>query len=1049
MKPDESTSDDVRKEIEELRPRAKAGDPEAQIEIAGKLLDAIRKGKITRQEGNGDAFRWVRTAEINPKLTDEQRKALAETLLHHLSSRATLQIVTRLLNYVYRHGEGIVRGQAALTLGKALNWRLFKHSRRHGRLEWIKETLRDIARSLVWFRRAARCGNAMGAVSLYEYYLCGTGVLANDEKAHYWKNQATELNAGHSLANYAVHTRMENIESRNRLIQNDFESAREQLFQAESENSVREAMDKLMKSAIEGYAPAITLWCAEVLDTGQKASLAMAKVFLRDAIRQGHPAALALAGECLLTGGRGVRQDIKLARQLLDRAVALGNAHALAIKCRCAIEGLGEPQNSSKGWQLWMQAKKLAMTQNDGRGLYELFLLRKGMENIDAVQLLRLAAEAGNVRACLRLGRSYYQGWDVPVDRMEARIWLQKAAFRRNLAAQYTFSELLRTKEFKDQEQRIRWLEKALHAGSYRAGIVLGMIRMNGNSSHMQNWQEAERLFRRFCPLEPETGYSDSIITHFLAKPMAKRSERDRRFLNRARDYLRNNEPARAAHLFRTEDPDFAAECEAMCLKEDPKQDTDFEIWLKELKISISKAESDWQSVDKALRRRAGEELVRWARFLSSPHGRSILRAARHTAERPDAMEVVSRCYWRAAQTLLQGKDLTTDTKKSLDDWINCALKPYHLSEPMDPCPDFIREVAFFCCQNIKNMKEIGLSPATITLGHKVAANRFGDKDALKWLISNPFDKYCSTTYLWNAVDAKIPLALRLEADRISSKSFISPKAQQKAQAEIAKLLMEAAEGGDAEAQCRQGETLLKDKSPEDWRNQACEWFLKAANQGHERATVHLGQLFAEEKPMEAIQWLKKVAKNTEADAALRASAECELGKLYLRRQQLADAANHLRTAAQNNNRAAMKLLALEPNLRGTLSDEEIQKWCLSLLKQKETDGQDDKSFRSQVLTRLGQVAKSKTERADWFRQAAEAGDGPGAYEWARCLLFDGKLQEANTWFQEAQKRCQGHLLAAQADAWYKCVYSMIFEPIPPVPAQKRRELFIKTEPRP
>jgi TPR repeat protein len=373
-------------------------------------------------------------------------------------------------------------------------------------------------------------------------------------------------------------------------------------------------------------------------------------------------------------------------------------------------------------------------------------------------------------------------------------------------------------------------------------------------------------------------------------------------------------------------------------------------------------------------------------------------------------------------------------------------------------CPDFVREVAFFCCRNTNQMQELGLSFNTIVLGHEVAALRFDDKTALKWLIENNANEHLRRSrtriYLQKAVDEKIPLALRLEADRISSKSFISPKAQQKAQAEIAQLLQEAAEGGDAEAQCRQGETLLRNKTPEDWRHRTCEWFLKAANQGHERATVHLGQLFAEEKPMEAIRWLKQVAENPEADASLRASAECELGKLYLRRQQLADAANHLRTAAQNNNRAAMKLLALEPNLRGTLSDEEIQKWCLSLLKQKETDGQDDKSFRSQVLTRLGQVAKSKTERADWFRQAAEAGDGPGAYEWARCLLFDGKLQEANTWFQEAQKRCQDHLdgnrdLAAQAEAWHNCVYSMISEPIPPVPAQKRRELFIKTEPRP
>jgi hypothetical protein len=1023
MKPTESMPNDSRKELEDLRARAKAGDSAAQIEIVEKLLPGIRRGAITPREGHGDAFRWVRTAEINPDLTDGQRVELAETILRHQSSRTTLRIVTRLLYYVYRHGEDIEKGYAALTLGKALNWRLFEHSRRHGQLAWIKEPSRDIARSLVWFRRAVRCGNVSAAIALYEHYLCGTGVLANEDKARYWKNRAQELIERKSLSPFVMRGRMENVESRKCMIQKDFESAKGQLFQAESENSVREAMSELLKVANEGYAPAITLWCEEVLDTGQKASFAMAKIFLRDAIRQGHPAALALAGGCLLTGGRGVRQNIKLARKLLERAVQLDNAYALALQCRCALAGWGEPKNLSKAKRLWSEAEKKAMAQGDGQCLYELFLLGNAITDIDSFPLLRPAAEAGDVRACFEIGRRYRRGLDVPDDREEAKRWLQKAAFRHHPTAQYELAKLLAIGE---KAHAVHWFEKAMLAGIARAGIELGILRLTRNPGILQNWQEAERLFRRFCPLNPDIipTYYIRIVSHFQrkkhfqTKPAAKQSERDQRFL----DWMREYHLAQATHL-----------------SLDKKVWNDFEKQLQELKTEISKAEFGWQADDEELRQTSGKTFIKWARWFSS----SASKTFRLKAPKNDFQEIRSRCYWRAVQTLLKQKDLTADEKKSINYWTSKGLAPYRFlqQKSTDPisAPDFIREAAFFCCQNINNLQALGLSFNTIMIGHEVAALCFNDKKALTWLIENN-----AGGFLQKAVDAKIPLALRLEADRISSPSYIFPSLR----TVVAKLLLEAAEGGDAEAQCRQGETLLKNKIPEDWRHRACEWFLKAANQGHERATVHLGLLFAEEKPMEAIRWLKKVAKNAEADASLRTSARCELGKLYLQLQQPADAADHLRTAAQNGNRAAMRLLALEPCLRGPLSDEEIQQWCLSLIKQENTDNPEDKGPRGQLLTRLGRLEKDKHKRAEWFRQAAEAGDGPGTYEWARCLLFDGKLQEADTWFQEARKRCsENHRdLAAQASSWHNCLFSIISYSIPPEHVEKMRKMLLPTD---
>ena len=1078
MKSGTSKLDDFLKEHEELRARAKAGDPAAQIEIAGKIFAAVKKGEISARDGNPDAFRWVRTAEINPVLTDEQRVQLAEILLKDDKgnetnpSLATFRKAKRLLDHAYNHGTVITRGRAAEMLGDAYDGKLFswhKWTKRtfdgkqfSTQLEWTwtKRTLRDIPRSLVWFRRAAHCGNVWGAIKLFRHYYLGIGVLANANKARYWQERAEEIISGEQ-SQYAELARlqMKDIEHGSRFTtQKQFELAKEELTKAESEDSVSTALRNLETYANEGYAPAMELWCAEILNTKLKGSFTIAKVFLHEAVRQGHPAALATAGRWLLKGGGGVRQNIQLAQYYLNRSAMMGDAEALALLCGCTLVGWGRHKQPMKARELWKQAEKQAAKQNNnGRCLYELFFLKQGLDQSDSISLLRAAAEAGHVGACYEIGLRYRRGLGVRKDLDEALFWLQKAAFRRHPSAQYEVSRCHGKKG-----EAIPWLEKALCAGITLAGIELGRWRIKGKvHCLMPNWQEAERLFRRFCPLHPRMGYQNDIIKHFLAKPMAKRSERDHRFLERARDYLRKNDPGQAAILFASENPDFAAECHR--LSQNILEGDAIGQQAKELGGILSQAESHWQSDNEELRHRAGETFIKWARYLSSPAGRKFQRKHYLHPTTEETEEMVSRCYWRATQMLLRESDLSNlplDTKKTIDDWVRCALKPYcrpYRYRPHDSTnsmigndvPDFIREAAFFCCRNTKAMDEIGLSLQTIGKGCQVAVG-FGDKKALIWLIENirkatfPIImggdlKIQTASYLRMGVDAKIPMALRMEADRIASDH---PILESNTENRVAELLREAADLGDAEAQCRQGEMCLHEKKP-----QAKEWFLKAANQEHERAIMHLGQLLSEESPGEAIDWLQKLAENPEADIGLRTIAKSELGKLYLGRQEMAIAARYLRTAAQNNNRTAIKLLALEPGLRGVLSDEEIRVNCLSLLKEEDDDGSIGKDIRCQVLTRLGQVEKDKSKSAVWFRQAAEAGDGPGAYEWARCLLFgDGcpqNFQEAGKWFREARKRCEGSgnpELAGHARSWLLFLLAMNDKGLDSIPPEQRKE---------
>lgn len=1020
MAADKSNANGFLKEIEELRALAKAGDPEAQIEIAGKLFAAVRRGAITARDGNPDAFRWVRTAEINPATTEEQRLHLAEILLKDDKgnwtnpSPATFQKAHRLLSHAYKQGANDIRGKAARLLGEFYG-RPFS-SRGH--------QFRDIPQSFEWFRRAADVGNAMSALILGIKYLDGLGVLENPEEGRKWLKKCKELCRGNpDLATEIACQRVEESLGKRSAEQTRFQNARKTLREAESEVSVSEAMSILRDLANNGYAPAMVLWSAEIYNTRQKKFYHDAKTYLRDAVRQGHPEALAFAGRWLLTGGRGVRQNIKLARELLSRAAELDNVTALAHLCRCAIRGLGEPKNRAKARKLLGQAERQLKYQPLGSAYYEAYLHNLALYDRANFVFLREAAEIGDVRACFSLARRYRLGWRVPVDRKEALKWFQRAAFRQHPLASYEMAG------FDETGPETPWLARAMSANVFQAGVFLGLCFLKGNSGIPCNWREAERLFRRFCPLLPSQGYEDEIIIHFLDKPLSVRSDRDRRFLERVRASLRNCEPARAARLFRTEDPAFSAECESLAADREKAQD-DFDELLQVMENQLAKAESDWHSDAEEVRMRAEDLFEQRARYFLRPKGQQFFKFIKERAvERPEIREVFFRCFWRAVQKYLQKGPRSEDTQKTINQWIRWAFELYcrkHGDDRLRPAeadtyPPILREAVSDCCGNVEKLERAGLSRKTIFLVHEFGGH-LRDERALTWLVQNGGG--WAGMWVPIAAAAKIPIALRVQADRIPGDTK-----------EKHALLREAAELGDPEAQCRQGEALLQEKKQDNWRQQAKEWFLKAAAKGHGRAAMQLGQLLAKESQEEAEGYFKQVVENPKADDSLRTSVECELGKLFLQRREWATAALHLKKAAQNDNCAAMELLALEPNLRGTLSDDEIREWCLAWLDLPGTAGENNGQvleylgvktvgeIGGRVLTRLGRVAKDKHESADWFRKAAEAGDGPGAYEWARCLLYgDGcerDYSEAEKWLRKAWNILDGNSdLKAYASAW-------------------------------
>ena len=1047
MKAEEPMPNTTRGEIEQLRVLAKAGNPEAQIEIAGKLFAAVNRGKIAVRDGNPDAFRWVRTAEINPALTDEQRVHLAEILLKDDNgdwvhpSRATFLKAKRLLDHAYWHGPNDIRGKAARLLGEFYE-RPFS---------FRGYPFRDIPRSFVWFRRAARVGNAKAALKLGINYYDGLGVLENRKLAHKWLKKCKELCRANP--DPVVEIMCQQVEGERKFVvpKEKFRESQETLIQAEYEYAVSKAVTGLRNLANMGYAPAMVLWSSEIYDTCQKKFYNEAKTYLRDAVRQGYPDALALAGRWLLTGGRGVRQDINLARKLLDRAATLGNATALAYLAHCALNGWKTPPHQVEiANELWQRARK-QMGKNDGRCHYELFILKKPTNQISSLPLLRKAAEAGDVRACTILGERYRRGRGVPIDKNEAERWLEKAAYRQHPRAQYEYSQ-----ECANEMEELLWLSKAMNAGVAKAGVKCALRFLGCSPGILRNrWEaerDAERLFRRFGPLCPELGYGDVVIKHFLSKPLSKRSSRDIRFLDGARAFLREKNPARAARLFMTEDPTFAAECQALASENENLEVTD-EKRLQDMEIQLAEAESEFQSANDEMRIRAKRTFRHWAGYFLQPSGRKIFESIRER-KRMEIREMFFRCFWRGVQTYWPYYALSEDTQKRINTWIEMALVLYcekgekhHRPEPADTYPAILREAIRYCCENIKVITRAGLSQENIVLVHEFAGNLLDEK-ALAWLVQNNVD-----VKRWESIasDAKIPWAMRMRADRISARladaqeergveePLIALWSRHSDQEEVSRLLREAAEKGDPIAQYRQGETLVQRKKPGQWREEAMSWFQKAASESEGTATLpspadrtrvrlhaamRLGQLLLPKSPDEAMTCFKKAAQASNAD--LRTSAEYEMGKLFLMRGDLVSAASHLKNAAGNNIPDALELLVLEPQLQSLLSEDEIRAWGLALLNREHIAAPIGKDIRGRVLTRLGRLEKEKTQSAEWFRQAAEAGDGPGTYEWARCLLYgdgcDRNFPEAEKWLHIAWKRCNGtdrnSNLAAYISTW-------------------------------
>ena len=1021
----------------ELRARAEAGDPAAQTSWARLLLYGDKDSGVQRDRNQ--ALRLFRRAARKGHAESGYELGLAIVHSRNLTERNAIPWFV----LAYRNGDAKIRRQAAEQLGRLYG----------GPLEIDPmggPSLRSIPGSLVWYRRAARLGSETAKLHLIETYRLGNGVLRNDDKAKPWFAEVFGPDEPFSGGTPSIVSTLGKVrrvhpwrDLRQEAAQRDETVAKavRTIREAESEESVRQAMDELEKLCRNGFAPAIAAWVEEIADTQQWNRWREAKTYLLDAVRQGHPDSLVLAGRWLLTGGLGVEQDIPRARALLDRAAKAGSVSALVELGDCARRGLGEPKDVEKAKRLVERAGEMG----NGRGWFLRSIMEVSWNEAVASGLLRKAAELGNVYGCRRLGGCYRTGTGVSANDGESEVWLRKAAVRGYPAGQYEYGLLL--DKLDRYGEAVLWLERALMGGMPNAGVGLGYFRLRGmiqlggtkqpgRSCVLRDWSAAEHLFRRYCPCSKNLGLSRLVLEHFWSKPETCRTDRDRRFLEWFKREALSTDPGRWADVFREKDPAFARLCAEEAGKR--KKGNPFEETFRRFAETAAKAEDDWNSVDKVLRRESGKSFMELAkeaskRAFSSGFERYLDNKNRPLNARPDEDRILlARCFWRAAQASFRKNDLPKDAKIRIGNWILRALDPFSYLKirlkKIDP-PPFVRDAASFAW---KNAKQYGLSERDAKNACQIATE-LGDKEALLRMA----ERTTFSPWLSRAVDAGIPAAMRIKADRILAEGDANPTKKEWAE----ELLRKAADGGDPEAQCRLGEKLRDKAALDNDRRRAVAWFGKAAENGYGRAMLLLGRCllegFGTERNAErALEWFEKAVVSKSDDPAIQAEANFEAGRLLLDSGNTRMAVWRLKAAADKDHRAAMAVLALDPRMNDAIPNDDIVAWCNVLRKITDFGTADGRRLLGRVFTRLGRTplgiqtpAKRLPWRAHLFRQAAEAGDGPGAYEYARCLLFgDGVPQDrraAMQWLREAERLCGGlpgddGRLAAFAGAWLK-----------------------------
>lgn len=352
-------------------------------------------------------------------------------------------------------------------------------------------TTPDPGQAIMWFERSASAGHSWSKLELAKMHLNGTGAPRDVDKALELAGDA----ANDGLAD-AMHFIAEIYAPVND-IRPDRDEALVWHRKAAELGNADSALIIGMVTLMKGNVDEGVKWLWRAVDGG---SIAAGK----------HLGYLYFKGES--ESGGGVPKDERLGIRLTLQAAERGDAEAQQLMARIYIngaEGVDVDEVRAVEWLRLSAAQGNAVSQTD---LGLMYAMGKGVaQDFDeAAKWHRRAAEAGNPAGQFFLALAYYDGLGVPVDRDEARKWMEKAAAGGHRQAEGALAAWIGTApqssqgapqsaapgsegpEADDMEQRLASLRKLAEDGDveamWRLSLELFDTQDSAHAAEMVKW---------------------------------------------------------------------------------------------------------------------------------------------------------------------------------------------------------------------------------------------------------------------------------------------------------------------------------------------------------------------------------------------------------------------------------------------------------------------------------------------------------------------------------------------------------------------------------
>ena len=395
---------------------AEAGDPEAQVNLAGFLLqgvlfeknqeEAARWGQRAAERGNAAAEDLL--GRLYAAEGVKQDYSQARIWLRRAAGHGSLSAYDALAQ-MYRDGDGLTQNASeAFAL-----YRVAAEKRYAPAMFSLGELLengvgvqRDLGQAVQWYRRAAEQGDAWGQARLGYLYYAGIGVPQSDSEAVKWFRNAADQATPEAYYMLGLSHR-----SGRGVAQNYDEAVR--WFQKAADAKYPDAWSELGTMFELGW--------------GVPQDLPKAIGFLSRAASSGVTVAQ-LRLSRLYRSGNGVTRDDATANDWLKRAAQQGYVPAENELGFVIASGEGLPKDLAEATK-WLRK---AADSGYAPGQFNLgFLYARLTEPRNptaGAPWIRRAAEQRYPRAQHLLGLLYREGEGVPKDYVQAYMWLNLAA---------------------------------------------------------------------------------------------------------------------------------------------------------------------------------------------------------------------------------------------------------------------------------------------------------------------------------------------------------------------------------------------------------------------------------------------------------------------------------------------------------------------------------------------------------------------------------------------------------------------------------------------